>query len=176
MTNCVGGGPDSRKIPRQPCRRTAPRSGRVGADLADRFHFAKRQQSRENFRSTGLSVLGSSPSRSARTESQSRREPAATESRLLCKQRLLLGRRNPLCPAHAMEQQSALSLLEWSGGPRTPRPGKRLHENCRHSVGAAGGREEVLGVRQHSQPFAHRNAVQSSTCPLCNRPAFLDLR
>ena len=57
------------------------------------------------------------------------------KSRLLHKQRIFLGRRNPLRPAHAMEPQSALSLLGRPSGPRNSRAGKGLHENCRHVVG-----------------------------------------
>jgi hypothetical protein len=118
MTNMPAGGLRSRKISRQPCRRKVARLSGLGADLAHRFQFAKRQQSRKSLRPAGNTVLGSPSSCSARAKPSGKRETTATKTRVLCQQRLYLGRCNSLRPAYALGRAAIRRLL---GRTRRPR-------------------------------------------------------
>jgi hypothetical protein len=51
--------------------------------------------------------------------------------------------------------------LERSGGPRYPRPGKRLHENCRRVVGACRWQG-----RDHLEFFSIASPLHSANCAI----------
>src|SRR5260370_25636810 len=91
LSNMSAGGLRSRKVSCQPFGHEAPRSGRLGADLAHRFYFPKQQRPRQNRRPARHAVLGPKPSCRPRAESKSRRQATNDKACLLPEPGILLG-------------------------------------------------------------------------------------
>jgi hypothetical protein len=124
MTGMSAGVFRSPKTSRSSFRPKAARASCLGADACNRLGLAEPEYLGTDLRPKSKTVLGPETSCFIGTESDREGKAWATETGLLRRQRILLGRSDSLRTAHQVEGNASFRFLEWSSVENHFRPRK----------------------------------------------------